>query len=657
MIRLASALALALLLSGSALAREKPQIRAVLVGAGSYQNPDAWTPLAGPPHDVERVCKTLSERFEVPASSLMIVTQEAATRENIERELRAMVMEAQPGETLLFYYAGHGFAVPNRDPKGPESFESLDPEEDGMDECLVPIDCPKPDDPAFADKVLRDDFFEEVLAMGVRKVRPDGGGDGSVVFIFDSCHSGTLSRGTKVLDKVERTNLAYRAGAAPPPAPGSTAPAVIEASRHRAGDKGWIVLSACGARQTAKEDPSHGGDFTNALITALEDPRMGPDTNYQELIRMVGSNPYFYEQNPLAEGDRAMRVFGGGALPRQPAISVLSAFDKTVTLDRGRLMGLMPGSKVALYKVGAKSAEDTSRFLTVATIEEQGTDLYRAAATVEGGDVKDLASAVGWMSEQNFGQVELAVFFDSDAESLAPLTQDPVVRKVSRGSEAAVLAWNDGGKLRLERVSGGGTLLTPTDDPTLLRRALRGEARRQYLIRMVNSPQELEVSLQAGSFAGSLASFSASGAQPGSDGLLTFGTGEQALMSITNRSATPLYISVLNFTSGGGVKVLYPYGVEVNKIVSPGQTLAVDVSFDGGAGQEGFKVIGTSQEVDFLFLESQGKERSVEQPEATLRSPFGQLMSSVMAGTRARRPTITSPSSYVAKDVLWVNLK
>ncbi|MCA9792503.1 MAG: hypothetical protein KC910_11930, partial [Candidatus Eremiobacteraeota bacterium] len=107
----------------------------------------------------------------------------------------------------------------------------------------------------------------------------------------------------------------------------------------------------------------------------------------------------------------------------------------------------------------------------------------------------------------------------------------------------------------------------------------------------------------------------------------------------------------------GGVKVLYPYGIEAQKKVSPGQTLAVDLAFDGGSGREGFKVIGTSQEVDLLFLESQGKQRSSSDPSATVAGPFGKLMDNVMQGTRAGRPTIKEPQAYVAREVLWVDLK
>ena len=642
-------------LTGISQAKENPKIRALLVGVGAYQNPAAWSPLDGPPKDVARLKKTLMERFQTPEANLKALPEAQSTRDGIQKELLALVEAAQPGETLIFYYAGHGFATPNRQPPAGAVYERFDPEDDGLDECLVGIDAPAPSDPSFADKVVRDDFFETILKKGVDKVRPGGSGNGSVIFLFDSCHSGTISRSANALGKVERTNLKYRAGSVP--VEPATAAQILEASKHAAGDTGWVVLSACGSKQTAKEDPSHGGDFTNALVTALEDPRLGPDSNYHDLMRIVGSTPYFYDQSPVAEGDRNMALFGGTAIPRAASISVTKVMGKQVVLDRGRLLGVTPGTKVALYKVGAKSADDKGKFITNAVVGESGTDLYRATAVAQGGDIKDLRSAVGWVTEQNFGQVELPIFFDPAAESLSDLTKDPVVKKVSRGADASVLAWNENGKLRLERKSGG-NIIAPTSEPALIRRALRGEARRQYLTRMVNQPTGLEIELLPGTFRdSSVSSFIVNGEAPGPDGRHSFAKGQQALMNIKNTSSSPLYVSVLNFTPDGAVKVLYPYGVEVKKKLNPGQTLAVDLAFDGGSGQEGFKVIGTSEEIDLLFLESNGQQRSAAAPEATLNSPMGQLMTSVMTGTRASRPTIKEPSAYVAKEVLWVNLK
>jgi len=644
---------LALLLSIPAAAQEKPQIRALMVGVGAYQNPDAWSPLDGPPKDVARLKKTLQDRFGTPEERLTVLPEESATRDNIQAALQKLVDDAQPGETVIFYYAGHGFATENRQPPAGAVYEKYDPEDDGLDECLVAVDATKPDSPDFAEKVVRDDFFEAVLEKAVKKVRPGGDGPGSVIFMFDSCHSGTISRSAKALGKVERTNLKYRSAPKPPK---QNNPAILEASRHGAGSKGWVVLSACGPRQTAKEDPSHGGDFTNALVTALEDPRLGPDSTYHDLMRLISATPYFYDQNPVSEGDRDLVLFGGKAKPREASISVVQVRGNQVVLDRGQLLGLTPGTKIGLYKVGTKSAKETGNLLTEAVVQEAGTDLYRATAQVEGGKPEDLRVAVGWGLEQNFGKVELPIYFDPEAEALSELTDDPIVKKVSRGSDAAVLAWNEGGKLRLERATGG-TIMEPTSEPAMIRRALRGEARRVYLTRMVNQPQSLKVEMTPGSFSGSISSFQPGSAQPDSDGLYTFGAGEEALLKVTNESSMPLYISILNFAPDGSVKVFYPYGTEMKKQIAPGQSLAVDIAFDGGEGREGFKVLGTSEEVDLLFLETNGKERSSAEPEATLNSPFGQLMGSVMTGTRASRPTIKEPGGYVAKEIMWVNLK
>ncbi|MCA9779032.1 MAG: caspase family protein, partial [Candidatus Eremiobacteraeota bacterium] len=384
---------LALLLALPAAAQEKPQIRALLVGVGAYQNPDAWSPLDGPPKDVARLKKTLQDRFGTPEDRLTVLPQDSATRDNIQAALQKLVDDAQPGETVIFYYAGHGFATANRQPPPGATYEKYDPEDDGLDECLVAVDATKPDSPDFAEKVVRDDFFETILEKAVKKVRPSGDGPGSVIFMFDSCHSGTISRSAKALGKVERTNLKYRSAPTPPK---QNNPAILEASRHGAGSKGWVVLSACGPRQTAKEDPSHGGDFTNALVTALEDPRLGPDSTYNDLMRLISATPYFYDQSPVSEGDRDLVLFGGTAKPREASISVVQVRGNQVVLDRGQLLGLTPGTKVGLYKVGTKNAKEKGNFITEAVVQESGTDLYRATAQVEGGKPEDLRVAVGW---------------------------------------------------------------------------------------------------------------------------------------------------------------------------------------------------------------------------------------------------------------------
>ncbi|HIB69745.1 MAG TPA: caspase family protein, partial [Phycisphaerales bacterium] len=143
-------------MAGPVLADKKPQIRGFLVGIGAYQNPDAWSPLEGPPNDVARLKKTLMSRFGTPDDRLVVLPESQATKDGIQQGLLNLIESAQPGETVIFYYAGHGFAVDNRQPPEGAVFEKYDPEDDGLDECLVAIDATKPDDPSLADRVVRD---------------------------------------------------------------------------------------------------------------------------------------------------------------------------------------------------------------------------------------------------------------------------------------------------------------------------------------------------------------------------------------------------------------------------------------------------------------------------------------------------------------------
>ncbi|KAJ3811662.1 caspase domain-containing protein [Lentinula aff. lateritia] len=91
------------------------------------------------------------------------------TRENILRELHALVEDAQPRDHLFFYYAGHVEQQTTDDPK----------EEDGLDEFIVPCDCDGVEN-AIQDDVLREILVETLPAQC------------KLTAVFDACHSGTL---------------------------------------------------------------------------------------------------------------------------------------------------------------------------------------------------------------------------------------------------------------------------------------------------------------------------------------------------------------------------------------------------------------------------------------------------------------------------------
>ena len=50
-------------------------------------------------------------------------------------------------------------------------------------------------------------------------------------------------------------------------------------------------------------------------------------------MRLISATPYFYDQNPVSEGDRDLVLFGGQAKPREASISVVEVRGKQVVLD------------------------------------------------------------------------------------------------------------------------------------------------------------------------------------------------------------------------------------------------------------------------------------------------------------------------------------
>ena len=94
-----------------------------------------------------------------------------ATRANILTKLKSLVANAKSGDSIVFYYSGHGSQV--RDASGDES--------DGWDEVICPCDWPR---------YVSDDDFRTILAKAKQDVTID--------IILDACHAGT---GTREIDR------------------------------------------------------------------------------------------------------------------------------------------------------------------------------------------------------------------------------------------------------------------------------------------------------------------------------------------------------------------------------------------------------------------------------------------------------------------------
>jgi len=145
--------------------------KAFLVGINDYAPCGAGGPdLRGCVNDVKDMANTLVILGFKPRS-IRILTDCAATKANILAGLKWLIDGIVKGDSIVFYYSGHGSQVP--DINGDEI--------DGKDEIICPHDI------NFANKVyISDDDFRALF-----KKLPAGV---NLEVILDSCHSGTGTR-------------------------------------------------------------------------------------------------------------------------------------------------------------------------------------------------------------------------------------------------------------------------------------------------------------------------------------------------------------------------------------------------------------------------------------------------------------------------------
>ncbi|MBL9048702.1 MAG: caspase family protein [Tabrizicola sp.] len=324
---------LALLLSTTALftATAQAEVRAVLVGVGDYLTLDA--DLKGPPNDVRLMAETLAARGVDPGQMTVLTAdpmglpQGVATGEPVRDEILAALDRAAgasvKGDTLVFYFSGHGAQAP--DMSGDEG--------GGYDEILLPADAAgwKGAIGAVENAILDDElqvWAQEALGRGVK-----------VVGLIDACHSATGFRalgGQGVARVVDEAVLGI---------PADVVPMVGEPAPPRSGD--FVYLYSSQSDQRSFEYPladgtTWHGEFTLRLAQTL---REAPEASWAQVLAATTEAMAQGPARQMPEGEGPLlkaQVFGRGTGDARMRV-------EGGTLKAGLLEGLAKGAEVALY--------------------------------------------------------------------------------------------------------------------------------------------------------------------------------------------------------------------------------------------------------------------------------------------------------------------
>jgi hypothetical protein len=365
---------LLLLLSGLCAAADRARAadRALVVGVEKYG--DARVPeTPGCVQDALRTAEFLQSKYGFPAAGIKVLTNEQATAANVEREFRQWLVEGtQPGDRVFFLYAGHGSQLP--DDNGDEA--------DGLDETIAPYDV----NPETGAGEIRDDLFDELIAqLSGRRA----------VLVFDSCHSGTISReipklhafprggGARYLPRPDQFKELSR------PAPGtrevgaaaySVAPAPQSRDLKRVGGfldsskvktlSGVVVISAAAATQRAYP-VEVGSELRGALSYVFAETQQGDAPTLRELKGRIAARINALHAAGKLDGDQQPQfdVISTVALDDQPLFATSEAAPAialTNPLSQMRV-GLATGEGKTIYHEGEKVTyrvtTDTSGYL------------------------------------------------------------------------------------------------------------------------------------------------------------------------------------------------------------------------------------------------------------------------------------------------------
>lgn len=340
--------------------REDSKRWALLVGCGEYARPIPQ--LRGPANDLilmERLLKKFGyDDGDIRSLSDSLGETSWPTRANIEREFKHLTENVGRGDQVFIMLAGHGSQQPDLDPK-----DSVDYEPDGLDEIFLPRDVGR----WIPGQKVRNSIVDDELREWLTRLVERGA---FVVFVADTCCSGTMARGdsdagltARHVDSVEMLGVPEALGSSVNPEP--TGPSLKRSSVNDAAEdwlditikkkdgRGMVAIYAVQPDQKEWELAIGGGIHgqLSYMLFQILDGAQSPVT-WRDLAQRLRyeyrAKRWHHRSQPGIEGtDLSRPVLSLDQWPVAASI-ILSKADGEWTINRGLLHGISPGTVLAV---------------------------------------------------------------------------------------------------------------------------------------------------------------------------------------------------------------------------------------------------------------------------------------------------------------------
>lgn len=237
---------------------------ALFVGINAYQG----APLKGCVNDAKNLQRALASQYGFPVENTTLLTDYDATRNGILSNLKTYQDKAQAGDIFVFTYSGHGTLFPDsrseeQDESDTVSMEGFYPA-DKYDSAICPIDLRDTSSSRPWRNLILDDELFEIFSGFTDK-------GAMVIFLSDSCHSGTLARsfGSTALQPPKTANARFLPYSKVVNLQGIPKPTKQRKVQRRSSDANGllIVLSGSKDNEFSLDYPDSATGTTNGLFT------------------------------------------------------------------------------------------------------------------------------------------------------------------------------------------------------------------------------------------------------------------------------------------------------------------------------------------------------------------------------------------------------
>ncbi|MBM3211086.1 hypothetical protein FJZ33_02635, partial [Candidatus Poribacteria bacterium] len=671
-----------------------PNKWALLIGIDKYPN---FSQLSGCINDIDLMAQILNHNFGFPEDNIELLKDESATREGILKAIYDLVDKVGKDDIVVIHYSGHGSRR--------KDFEGDDP--DGYDETIVPYNSGR--DPYPNLDIIDDEIYAWLLELTKNT--------DYVSLIFDSCHSGSVTRdifGAKGRWVEPDLRTAEEMGVK------TFDLETARESNRDLGPSGWlplgkryVLIAACRDDETASEHNVYQngnlvcyGALTYFLSQELINAATGDtyrDVFERACLQVTAS---YKRQHPQVEGARNRELFGVLDVNPLRFVSVKNRIMDQIILGAGAAQGITIGSQWAVYPQDTKQVDAKTPKLGL--IEVTAIKAVTANAKIveesEVGAIKPNARALE--DAHFYGEMRILIDIQVPegyeryvAELDRLIGKSNLLRLIRDGENADVRIYIIEPRLEVTKdsiipqlgsvdkaiwaiVGQDGKLMMPTHplekDHAAFKIKDNLEKAARYkntlALKNPNSQNSLKGKIDFILMRQSSDGVSWIEAKPDdTNGQIIFEENDRVAFRIVNNHDNPVYVSVLDFGLKGAISLLYPNegasvklasGRDINVGIQDGDEITL--SFPAGfaemddpydkiplGGVETFKLFVTTYEADFSLLAQNGFRGIESSSLKGTATPLSRLLEMSLTGYGTR----DAIRNRVGPDEEWIALE